>query len=152
MNGQEEFNFWIDFLQRCPNYLRIVGLHLDSPLFSGNGESIRKVMRFLEKDLTQLHIKGERLYNKGGLYETDVDHLAEIFQNMYHKDMPPWQPKLKNLKNLVSLSLFCPPDIPISEAAGRAITLQVRSEKINLTVLSLFVLFVLFSAYTLSRT
>ena len=37
------------------------------------------------QDLTQLHLKGERLYNKEGVYETDVDHLAEIYKNLYHK-------------------------------------------------------------------
>ena len=35
--------------------------------------------------MTQLHLKGERLYNKEGVYETDVDHLAEIYKNLYHK-------------------------------------------------------------------
>ena len=78
MNGQEEFSFWIDFLRRCPDYLRcdhlvlscvtycdqilsvvtiyinfcitrIVGLDMDSPLFTGNGDSMKKVMKFLEK-------------------------------------------------------------------------------------------------------
>ena len=49
MNGKEEFSFWIDFLQRCPDYLRIVGLDMDSPLFTGNGDSMKKVMKFLEK-------------------------------------------------------------------------------------------------------
>ena len=32
-----------------------------------------------------MHLKGERLYNKEGVYETDVDHLAEIYKNLYHK-------------------------------------------------------------------
>ena len=40
---------------------------------------------YLFQDLTQLHLKGERLYNKEGVYETDVDHLAEIYKNLYHK-------------------------------------------------------------------
>ena len=28
---------------------RIVGLDMDSPLFTGNGDSMKKVMKFLEK-------------------------------------------------------------------------------------------------------
>lgn len=64
---------------------RIVGLDMDSPLFTGNGDSMKKVLKYLDKDLTQLHLKGERLYNKEGVYETDVDHLAEIYKNLYHK-------------------------------------------------------------------
>lgn len=42
------------------------------------------------------------------------------------KDLPPWQLKLKNLKNLVSLSLFCAPAVPKNEASGQAIILQDR--------------------------
>ena len=49
-----------------------------------------------------------------------------------HQDLPPWQLKLKNLKNLVSLSLFCPPAVPKNEASGQAIILQALYEQMKI--------------------
>ncbi len=62
---------------------------------------------------------GERLFNRGGLYETDVDHLKDIFDGLYKQELPKWQPRLALFKCLLELDLSVVTDGPVPAASRR---------------------------------
>lgn len=72
-----------------------------------------------QNDITEFHLFGERLFNKEGLYETQVDHLREIMRGMYHQDTAPWQIQLRNFQNITSLSVSLPAITPKCEYSGK---------------------------------
>lgn len=75
----------------------------------------------MQKALQSLHVIGELMFNDGGGYETDVDHLRDTFNGLYRQEMPFWMSKLKNFTNLVQLDLANPTPIPLTEASGEYI-------------------------------
>ena len=78
---------------------------------------------FFQNDINEFHLYGERLFNKEGLYETQVDHLREIMRGMYHQDTAPWQIQLRNFQNITSLSVSLPAITPKCEYSGKNHTL-----------------------------
>lgn len=68
--------------------------------------------------MNEFHLFGERLFNRGGSYETEVDHLKEIMFGMYRHEIAPWQTKLKAFEHITSLSLCLPSKTPACEFSG----------------------------------
>lgn len=126
MHGNEETAFWTKFLTHCGSFVEIVGVSADSPLASGSPNAMKLLMKILDtSEVNEFHLFGERLFNRGGSYETEVDHLKEIMFGMYRHEIAPWQTKLKAFEHITSLSLCLPSKTPACEFSGQ-IKIQER--------------------------
>ncbi len=72
---------------------------------------------------------GERFFNQGGLYETDVDHLRDIFNGLYKQELPKWQPRLSLFKCLLELDLSVPTEAPPGEVGPEGFVIRSAVER-----------------------
>ncbi len=123
---KSDINFWLRHFQKIPNFVKISKLKVLSPLVTGS-DHMTTLSRHFDKDLSEVHLRDERLFNRDGLFETDVDHLRDILVTLYRQESPIWQLRLRRFQNLVSLSLYCPgPAVAACERAGTAIAARPR--------------------------